>query len=533
MRFGHLLRAALFLPLILGLMAVAPANGDGNLKKVKHVVVIMQENHSFDNYFGALAYAPGSPYHSGLFGCRNGDHSCVDGLACVPDNNGGLHCYNANRDDDGSLVTVFHDSRRCADPDLDHSWLETHQEINFLQPNSTLRFPLSDGFVRVNDKTEQIDNGVENPTDDQTMGFYTQNELPFYYNLASQFAISDRHFASLLGPTFPNRAYLMAATSFGHLTTSDTFPPAGGYKPVNGTIFDLLERNNVSWADYFQDAPQGGSFRPFGATGIDPHFFPLAVLLQQAAGEPNLPALPSVSFVDPSFGLFGRANENDEHPPTDIQRGQAYVSTVVNALRNGPYWQDTVIFITYDEHGGYFDHVAPPAAQQESSRTPDGIFPGQCADLSNAPLSLQPGGGAECAQNPLSATDTTVNDAAALCPQLASDPNGSYPADCAAFDQLGVRVPFMAVSPFSKPHYVSHTAGDHTSILAFIEKRFLSTDLSTGDDGAGSTVVTRAFLTLRDKHADTMEDLFDFEGSPSLNTVIPIALPPAQDCTPK
>ena len=376
MRSVQIFRAALFLPLILGLLAADPANADGNLKKVKHVVVIMQENHSFDNYFGALAYAPGSPYHSGLFGCRNGDHSCVDGLACVPDNHGGLRCYNANRDDDGSLVSVFHDARRCASPDLDHSWLGTHQEMNFLNPNGTRRFSLSDGFVRVNDKTEQIDNGVENPTDDQTMGFYTQDDIPFYYNLASQFAINDRYFASVLGPTFPNRSYLLAATSFGHLTTSDTFPPPGGYKPVNGTILDLLEKNNVSWADYFQDAPQAGAFRLFGATGIDPHFFPLPVLLQQAVGAPNLPPLPSVSFVDPNFGLFGIAHENDEHPPTDIQRGQAFVSQVVNALRNGPYWQDTVIFITYDEHGGYFDHVAPPAARQESSRTPDGIFPG-------------------------------------------------------------------------------------------------------------------------------------------------------------
>jgi phospholipase C len=206
---------------------------------------------------------------------------------------------------------------------------------------------------------------------------------------------------------------------------------------------------------------------------------------------------------------------------------------VVSALRNGPYWQDTVIFITYDEHGGYFDHVAPPAARQESSRTPDGIFPGQCADLSNPPLSLQPGGGAECAHNPLSATDTTVNDAAALCPEFAANPTGPFPADCASFDQLGVRVPFMAVSPFSKPSYVSHTAGDHTSILAFIEKRFLSTDVTIGSDDTENATATRPFLTLRDKHADTLEDLFDFDGSPSLNTPITPVAPPAQDCTPK
>lgn len=506
---------------------------DGDLKKVKHVVVIMQENHSFDNYFGALPYAPGSPYHPSLFGCRKDDHACVDGLLCLPSKNGDLKCFNVNKDDNGSLVTAFHDPKRCASPDLDHSWLGTHQEMNFLFPNNTLPFSFSNGFIRVNDKTEQVDNGVESTTEDQTMGFYTQDDIPFYYNLATKFAVSDRYFASVLGPTFPNRSYLLAATSFGHLTTSDTFPPPGGYKPITGTIFDLLEKNNVSWADYFQDAPQGGSFRPFGATGIDPHFFPLPVLLAQAAGAPTFPPLPSISFVDPNFGLFGRSNENDEHPPTDIQRGQAFVSLVVNALRNGPYWQDTVIFITYDEHGGYYDHVSPPASHQEFSRTPDGISPGQCADLSNPPLSLQPGAGAECAQNPLSPTDTSVNDAAALCPAFALDPTGPFPAQCASFDQLGVRVPFLAVSPFSKSGYVSHTAGDHTSILAFIEQRFLSTASTTSVVDSEVGPVSHLFLTNRDKHAHTLEDLFDFDNSPSANTTVTVVAPPAVDCTPK
>jgi hypothetical protein len=129
--------------------------------------------------------------------------------------------------------------------------------------------------------------------------------------------------------------------------------------------------------------------------------------------------------------------------------------------------------------------------------------------------------------------DTTVNDAAALCPEFAANPTGPFPANCASFDPLGVRVPFMAVSPFSKPSYVSHTVGDHTSILAFIEKRFLNTDATSGDDGDDNGEVTRQFLTLRDKRAHTLEDLFAFNGSPSLNTSIIPAAPPAQDCTPK
>jgi phospholipase C len=531
-----ILRAALVLPLLLGLLAAKPVRADGDLSKVKHIIVIMQENHSFDNYFGALAYAPGSPYRNGIGGCRKDDHDCVDGLACKVNQDGTLTCFNSNREEDGSVVFSFHDPKRCAAPDLNHSWFETHEEVNFFHPNNTLRDPDDNGFVRVNDATEQLDNGVESPTEDQTMGFYTQDDIPFYYGLAANFAVNDRYFASVLGPTFPNRSHLAAATSFGHLTASDTFPPVGGYKPITGTIFDLFHKNNVTWADYFQDAPQGGAFRPFSATAIDPHFLPLKLFLAQASGVPGVGPLPSVSFVDPNFGLFGIASENDEHPPTDIQRGQAYVSQVLSAVRNGPFWNDSVIFITYDEHGGYYDHVASPAAPQGHARTPDGIFPGQCADLSNVPLSLQPGGGAECSQNLLSTTDTTVIDAGKLCPEFTTNPAGPYPDDCASFDQLGVRVPFLAVSPFSKLHYVSHTIGDHTSILAFIEKRFLSFAASVDEDSDNDNddmIATRLHLTKRDQHAHTLEDMFDFDRAPSSGTPITPVPPPAQDCTPK
>lgn len=493
------------------------ALADGNLQNLKHIIIVMQENHSFDNYFGVLGYAPGSPYHNGA--CAVNDNQCVDGLTCTGDPAGNLNCSNSNADDNDSPVSAFHEPSRCVLPDLDHSWVGTHKEANFLDPNNSLSF-LADGFIRVNDLTEQVDNGNENATEDQTIGYYSQNDLPFYYDLAEKFAISDRYFASVLGPTFPNRSYLMAATSFGHLTTNDTFPPPGGYKPITGTIFDLLNKYHVSWADYFQDAPQAASFLPHPS-----HFLPLVVFLAQAAGFPGVGSLPQVSFVDPDFGLEGTAIENDEHPPTDIQRGQAYVSLVVNAVRNGPHWKDSIIFITYDEHGGFYDHAPSPAAPQGDAlnpvlKNPDGIAPGQCADLSNPPASQQPGGGAECSSNFVSTTDTSVADAEALCPALAMDPTGPYPSNCANFDQLGIRVPFIAVSPFSKPHYVAHTTGDHTSLLALIERRFLTVNGVT------------AHLTARDGSADPLTDLFDFNNSPSANTKVGHAAPPARDCTP-
>src|SRR5262245_37152012 len=178
--------------------APSRARADGDLKKVNHIIIVMQENHSFDNYFGALSFAPGSPYHrpdkdegkgrdeeGKDDGCAKNDHRCVDGLACTTDKSGQLVCFNANRDadDGGHFVMAFHDSRRCVVPDLDHSWVGSHQEANFKHPNNALKNPRNDGFVMVNDLSEQIDNGVESPTEDQTMGFYTQAEIPFYYDL--------------------------------------------------------------------------------------------------------------------------------------------------------------------------------------------------------------------------------------------------------------------------------------------------------------------------------------------------------------
>jgi phospholipase C len=132
--------------------------------------------------------------------------------------------------------------------------------------------------------------------------------------------------------------------------------------------------------------------------------------------------------------------------------------------------------------------------------------------LSNPPASQQPGAAPGC--------DASASQAQSLCPALAQNPKGAYPDNCASFDQLGFRVPFLVVSPFARPHYVSHTIGDHASILAFIEKRFLS--------GGGS----RAHLTLRDQYANTLEDLFDFTNAPSLNTSVIEAQLPVTDCTP-
>jgi len=233
-------------------------------------------------------------------------------------------------------------------------------------------------------------------------------------------------------------------------------------------IYDLLDANNVTWTNYFSDVPISGIFRPT----TFPFVVPPTPCRFRCSWRRRRPArCRPFSFVDPNFGLiFGLVTENDEHPPTDIRKGEAFVSQVVNAVRNGPNWKDSIIFITYDEHGGFYDHVSPAPAPQDGALNPDGIDPGQCADLSNPPLREMPGNGAQCTVSQI--------EAVAIC--AAFTPFGPYPADCANFNQLGFRVRFIAVSPFAKPHYVSHT-GDHTSTLALIEKRFLSGNKGNGN----------------------------------------------------
>ena len=222
------------LALLGGYPVAAVANG--NLRRVNHVIIVMQENHSFDNYFGALPHVPGGPYHPGP--CEPKDHACVDGLTCSR-SGVGLACSNSNQDDDGSTVVSFHSRNYCPGPDLRHDWPGSHQEANFSNPAQAALASPNDGFVLVNDGATPLvpplvpdgigqhspDSGAETPTDDDTMGYYDQTDLPFYYGVAQTFAISDRYFSSVIGPTFPNRSYALAATSFGHLTTAEIFPP--------------------------------------------------------------------------------------------------------------------------------------------------------------------------------------------------------------------------------------------------------------------------------------------------------------------
>src|SRR2546425_12977321 len=171
-------RGASFLCVTMLASVAITAHAKGDLRKVNHVIIVMQENHSFDNYFGVLPYVPRGPYHAGP--CARGDHRCVDGLACEREGSS-LDCRNWNLDADApsgmKRVRSFKLANYCPEPDLNHGWAASHQEANFNHPTNTLRDSPNDGFVRVNDATEQIDTGESN-TETRRWGTTTMATCP-------------------------------------------------------------------------------------------------------------------------------------------------------------------------------------------------------------------------------------------------------------------------------------------------------------------------------------------------------------------
>ncbi|HEX6349660.1 MAG TPA: alkaline phosphatase family protein [Candidatus Dormibacteraeota bacterium] len=327
---------------------------------IQHVVVLMQENRSFDSYFGHIHYE-GQPH-------------------ATPE-----------RPNVG-----FHKTHYCEVADLNHSWNGTHQEIDGGR---------MDGFMAAN----QV---PADPTGSRAMGWYDQTDLPFYYSLYSTFAMGDHYFASAPTQTFPNRFYLLAGTSFGHIRND--LPDANGF--AQRSVFNELDEHHVTWKVYAAQYPLAIAFL---FSYVRDHDGAKVVPYSDFAVDAAAGTLPQVAFIDPIF--TGPNNvENDEHPPSNVQVGEQFTASVISTLFGSPDWGSSALFLTYDEHGGFFDHAAPPPAVP-----PDDI-----------PPMLQPG-------------DTP-----------------------GAFDMYGVRVPAVVVSPYARAHFVSHVVNDHTSILRFIEDDF-------------------------------------------------------------
>lgn len=355
---------------------IGPAVPHGDALPFEHVIVLMLENRSFDHYFSELP----------AYGVTDVDVASPDDQNPDPST--------------GKPVKRFHETRYCL-VDTAHNWGPVHMQYDD---------GLMDGFVM-----------TSNPGGARAMGYYDQTDIPYYYWLSKTFAISDRHFCSLLGPTWPNRFYFYGATSWGRTHTPDT-PPLGKPKITDqlqgvGKSWKIYRNGTVSFGLVFGPSYAGTSFSNFGE-------------------DVKNDKLPSLAIIDPNFSGGENGAQDDEHPPANIQKGQRFVKRVVDTLASNPaVWKKSVLLVTYDEHGGFYDHVAPPEA---------------------------------------------------------CEPDGDRPPDY-KFDRLGIRVPLFAISPWTRPGYVSHTVTDLASLTRFIQNRW---DLPA--------------LTRRDANAWPMLDMFDF-----------------------
>jgi phospholipase C len=291
-------------------------------------------------------------------------------------------------DDKGKLHPTHHLTERqgCSFNDPDHSYKGGRVQLDHGR---------LDGFRK-------------GDNDDFALGYYTRKDLPLYDKLVDQATVFDRWFCSILGPTYPNRFYTHAARTdrIENSSTTSTVP----------TIWDRLSAAGVSANYYFSDAP---FLALWGDKYVDLVRPVDTWLAQAAAGQ-----LPQYSYLDPFFVGEGQGGSNDDHPHADIHRGQAFLSQVVSALVNSSLWEKSALIITYDEWGGFFEHVAPPV--------------------------------------------------------LPDDP----PKNGINHAQAGFRVPSFVLSPFARRGGIDHHTYDHTSILKLVEWRWGLKPLAPRDRAA-------------------------------------------------
>jgi phospholipase C len=497
-----------------GAANVTASFGGASLKSINHIIFIAQENRSFDNYFGALR---------DYWAQKNIPDQSFDGLpqfnpATGPAPNTGPTPTNPGCDPafpdppitntfcqidaNSPLVPSFHAASLCVE-NPSPSWGEAHRSWNVHDPMSAT--PMLDGFVDAgaNDARQHTDStGALAPFFDtngvRVMGFYNGDDLNYYYALATAFSTSDRWFAPVMTRTPPNREYLIAGTSHGYVYQRGTNSADTALIPSK-TIFEALQNAGISWKIYVN----GGGATACADTDIQCllarsyiHDFVFGDTIKNNIGEyTNNPmhsiapisefytdavngTLPQVAQIEPASDLGKDEHPEDNDPAPGqpacctIQAGAEYVSTLINAVmcgqNNSPpsgtctpgkSWQDSAFIFTFDEPGGFYDHVAP-----QPTVNPDGI----------QPVDLQP-----------------------------NDPcfGATTPGTVCDFSYTGYRVPLVVVSPYSKKNFVSHDVRDLTAIIRLIETRF----------GIPN-------LTKRDKSQIRMDDantgFFDFNTAP-------------------
>lgn len=336
---------------------------------VRHVIILMKENRSFDHLLFAL-------------------HALQPAVEAVP-------ADYVNPDLAGSPVAPFHADTTCLPLDPGHQSASMRSGVNGGK---------MDGFVKNAARTTSSDGHF-------VMAYYDAKDLPLDYFLADTWALDDAHFTPIVSGTFANRNFMMFGTQAGVLDTGIEFPA-----PNTPSLLHLLMNAGYTWGAYTDDQPFSSSLNmKKGDPGVHS--------LQDLYDALDNGTLPNVAFVD------GVENVDDDHPTADLQKGEQYVKQLYDHVVKSPQWMRLAVIWTYDEGGGFADHVTPGTA---------------CAATPGSP-----------------------------------------------FTDLGPRVPLAVISPWAKRHYVSHVPQDHTAITRFVATLFNLPALSARD--ANSTALFDLF----------------------------------------
>ena len=354
--------------------------GTNTLPQIDHILVLMMENHTYDNYLGMLGRGPGETARG-------------DGFTIGPDGRPTA----TNPCPNGSVQHAFRMPTTCqiaGQPSQE--WAQAHTQFNSGH---------NDGFVK----------SASGPV---AMGYWTREDLPWAYSLASTFPVADRWFAPAMGQTHPNRRYLMAATSVGMV---DDILPYNLIPAPNGTIFDRLDNHQIPWRNYYASLPPTSAL--FLGQAFEGHAS--VVPIAQFFADARSGNLPGFAIIDPDFGHSSGEN------PQNIVHAERFAAQVVEAVMNSPAWPRTLLVWTFDEGGGYYDHVPPPAAVAPDDEEP--LFPATAYD---------------------------------------------------GFARYGFRVPAVVVSPWSRANHVTSVVHDHTSILKMVERKWNLAPMTRRDAAA-------------------------------------------------
>ncbi len=476
--------AAMFLMLsgCTAVPGVKPA-GSKDPSALNHIIFLAQENRSFDHYFGQLRQYwaqngypdqafDGLPQFNPSSGMMplTGPPPSIPG--CDPASPAPADCVF----DPNNMVSSFHLITQCVE-NPSPSWDEDHVDWDFNDPTGQQAAALNGFVFTAGHDARALQPPFHDTNGLRAMGYYDGGVLNYYYFMASKFGTSDRWFSPVMSRTHPNREYLIAGTSQGYVYPVGTNSNDQALLTAN-TIFQELQNAGITWKIYVdtQGSPcSGPPFDPncllglsyvqnfqWGKT-IPSQFAQNIAPISQYFTDLQNGTLPQVAQIEPASaaGLDEHPSDTDSQP-SNIQSGASFVESLINGLMTSSSWKDSAFILTFDEFGGFYDHVPPQPAV-----SPDNIKP---VDLM--------------------ATDICTTTSGPTCD----------------FVFTGYRVPLIVVSPFARQNFVSHSVADTTAILKLIETRF---NLSP--------------LTKRDAAQIDMTEFFDFSNPPWMTPPSPPA----------